>query len=1309
MFPYSTEYEAKQNVPIAAVATAYDHPDTGETLILQVNQVLWFGNTMPHTLLNPNQIRSYGYSLCDDPFDPNRPLGITTDDYFIPFEFNNGIVQITTRTPTQQELQECPYLELTDDAPWDPSSIRTPHSQKPGTNGRMLSAVSLSQTLRQTYPYEYDKVMNGISSIYTERGLYQGLLEQARVSVDTTSKDIVVSAATTGQRHEKVSADRLSENWGIDKDTARRTLKVTTQRGIRYAQHPLTRRYRTDMMQLRYRRLADTWYTDVMFPKVKSVNGDNTVSIMTNGSYVWAYPMRTKADVAVALNEFHQEVGIPRKIVFDGAAEQAGPNTDFMRLIRRNQVDWHVTEPYSPWQNKAEGAIRELKRNMRRLRIKKKIPRRLWNYLLRYTCDIMNLTAKGREGRTNHEMVTGETPDISEYTDFGFYDLVWFWDHPGDEDNPHIGRWLGPSHRIGSALCFYIIKGNGNVVSRSTVQHVTDADMMKEDVRRKVTDLDEGIQRVTEEEGHILETNDEEERRLIETQDDELQGIAPELPDEDQIEYTPDSNDPYVGAEVNMPFGSETMRAKVVKRLRGDDGRPIGRSHENPLLDTRMYEVEYADGQVREIQANLIAENMIAQTDSEGRHFLLLNTITGHEKDESAIKKEDGFVIGRSGNRIPKRTTRGWKFLVEWKDGSTQWVPLRELKDSNPVELAEYAVENGIADEPALSWWVKYTLRKRDRILAKVKTKYWRTSHKFGIELPKTVKEAYEIDRRTGTRHWTIAIEKEMRKIMELGAFEVWEDGMPIDLKTGNKKLPGFQQIQCHMIFDVKLDGSFTRKARFVANGNQTDAPSSLTYASVVSRESVRIALLYASLNDLSILGCDVSNAYLNAPCREKIWFIAGPEFGDDEGRVMLIRKALYGLKSSGASWRHMISQTLVDAGYQNTYADADVWRRRAAKPDGFEYYELVLVYTDDILCVSHQPQVTMDMLSQLYDLKDTVKPPQRYLGANIDRWTLPDGRDVWSMSGRDYLKNSIKTVKEMLKADGIQFPGGKRAERPYPKSYKPELDTTPELRDDLFSRYQQLIGILRWAVELGRIDIALEVSLLSSFLCMPREGHMNAVYNIFGYLDKHMEGANLVFDDKIPQVDESVFETVDWAESVYGDQHEELPPNMPEPLGNPVVVSCFVDANHAGDLITRRSHTGILLYVNNSPIVWFSKKQTTVESSTFGSEFVAARIAADIIEAIRYKLRMFGIPVEGPANLFCDNRSVVVNTSRPDSRLNKKHNAICFHRVREAAARKILRVGKEDTESNLADLLTKVLDTPRRFNLMKYIYPKGG
>jgi hypothetical protein len=149
------------------------------------------------------------------------------------------------------------------------------------------------------------------------------------------------------------------------------------------------------------------------------------------------------------------------------------------------------------------------------------------------------------------------------------------------------------------------------------------------------------------------------------------------------------------------------------------------------------------------------------------------------------------------------------------------------------------------------------------------------------------------------------------------------------------------------------------------------------------------------------------------------------------------------------------------------------------------------------------------------------------------------------------------------------------------------------------------------------------------------------------------------------------------------------------------VPIHVFVDANHAGNVVTRRSHTGILLFVQNSPILWLSRRQNTVETSTFGSKFVAMRTGRDLIIALRYKLRMFGVPIDGPAQVYCDNQGVVKNTSIPESVLSKKHNAINYHAVCEAAAAGVLQVHKEDTQTNLADLFTKVLPAERRKELI--------
>ena len=146
----------------------------------------------------------------------------------------------------------------------------------------------------------------------------------------------------------------------------------------------------------------------------------------------------------------------------------------------------------------------------------------------------------------------------------------------------------------------------------------------------------------------------------------------------------------------------------------------------------------------------------------------------------------------------------------------------------------------------------------------------------------------------------------------------------------------------------------------------------------------------------------------------------------------------------------------------------------------------------------------------------------------------------------------------------------------------------------------------------------------------------------------------------------------------------------MLEAISKCVVIKSYVDANHARNMANRRSHSGIIIYVNNSPIIWYSKPHNTFEASSFGSEFVAIRITTDLIETLRYKLTCFGIPVEVPAEVFRYNISVVKNSSIPTSALNKRHNSICYHRFREAQASGILRVGWIPGEFKMADFFTK-------------------
>ena len=149
--------------------------------------------------------------------------------------------------------------------------------------------------------------------------------------------------------------------------------------------------------------------------------------------------------------------------------------------------------------------------------------------------------------------------------------------------------------------------------------------------------------------------------------------------------------------------------------------------------------------------ANIIAEHIYAQLDDDGYTRMVMDEIVDHRSDETAVGRKDGTIKGPNGTTQPRKTTKGWDLCVKWKDGSTEWVPLKELKESNPIQLVEYARANQLENEPAFVWWVPWTIRKRNRILKAMKKQYFGTAQKHGMELPKTVARALEIDKETGT------------------------------------------------------------------------------------------------------------------------------------------------------------------------------------------------------------------------------------------------------------------------------------------------------------------------------------------------------------------------------------------------------------------------------------------------------------------------------------------------------------------------------------------------------------------------------
>ncbi len=309
--------------------------------------------------------------------------------------------------------------------------------------------------------------------------------------------------------------------------------------------------------------------------------------------------------------------------------------------------------------------------------------------------------------------------------------------------------------------------------------------------------------------------------------------------------------DALIKAEALLPNNDGTALACVVKYVVGPDGKLIGEYNDNPLLNSLFYECKFDDSTVKEYAANTIASNIFIQSDEDGFSVSILYHIVDHKSSEEAVKMADKYFCTSNGTKCMRQMAQGWKFLVKWSNGSRQRIDLNLLKESNPVQAAEYATSCNIAEEPAFAWWFPYLLRKQDAIVKAVNSCVCCTSHKYGIELPTSVNHAIDIDCKNKNIFWQDALKKEMGNVWI--AFKI--------LGPNKKAPPGWHKASRHIVFYVKMD--FTRKARWVKGGHKTSDSLTSSFAGIVSSNSIHISLTHAALLGLPVLGANIRNAYL--------------------------------------------------------------------------------------------------------------------------------------------------------------------------------------------------------------------------------------------------------------------------------------------------------------------------------------------------------------------------------------------------------------------------------------------------------------
>jgi hypothetical protein len=317
-------------------------------------------------------------------------------------------------------------------------------------------------------------------------------------------------------------------------------------------------------------------------------------------------------------------------------------------------------------------------------------------------------------------------------------------------------------------------------------------------------------------------------------------------------------------------------------------------------------------------------------------------------------------------------------------------------------------------------------------------------------------------------------------------------------------------------------------------------------------------------------------------------------------------------------------------------------------------------------------PRIFLDILESKYSFK--------LKGSGCDFFRDEDG--TLCMKPKKYISKMIQGYEQRF--------GSMPKRNAYSlleKGDHPELDTL-ELCDPIdVEKYQSLVGSLQWAVSLGRIDVTTAVMTLSSFCAVPRKGHLKRAKQVGSYVACFKE-STIRFRTLEPDYSDIPGISYDWIR--YDGAVEDIPDDAPEPLGKFVVTTMHVDANLCHDLITGKLVSGILPWVNGTPIDWFSKKQGAVETATYGSEFMAARLSVEQIKALRNTLRYLGVPLQQTSYMFGDNKLVVDSSMRIDAKRHKRHTTLSFHKVREAIAVGMVIFTHIMGALNPADILSK-------------------
>ena len=1174
---------------------------------------------------------------------------VTPDGWIIPLHVRNGLTYMDMRPPDDSEIESYPHVMFTSDSTWDPSVLDDE------TDLAVPNDNLVVDDFEQEFFFDARAACSSDTGEEAQRTIAKMLWDRREDAGEMSvldHEDTLDYLASErfydcyNQEVKRVEPDykRVQKCLGLATiDTIKKTFQATTQFARNVVRLPFKMHLKSRFPANSVPRRNEPVATDTVWSDVPAIDDGSTAAQVFVGRNTYVsdvYGCKTDAEFAGILEDNIRERGAMDVLISDGA--KAEISTKVVDILRMYRCGNYMSEPEHQHQNFAENRIRTLKDTSNRIMDRFGAPGYTWLLCIIYVASLLNhLANPNLDDLPPLTKMYGVTVDISAFLNFYFYQPVYYAvDNSWPSESPEkSGRWVGVAHNVGDALTYKILTDDTKkIIYRSAVRPRDDEDLVNNRLEPfGGSEIDKPVKSVIKSREYALP-----DVRAITFNPDELLGRTfLKQPTED----------------------GERLRARIVRKVIEMENNKEKIKFLVSLPDQDQDEI---------LSYNEIIDIIADQYDEEQNNpekVWLFKAITAHE--------------GPLSSRHPNYKGAKYNVLVQWEDGSVTREPLDIFAKDDPVSCAKYAKDNNLLDEPG---WKRFRhLAKNNKKLTRMINQARLTSirrgpvFKYGFEVPRGHTHAMKLDAENGNTLWRDSVVTELTQIQEYETFESKGKGAKVPI--------GYKQIRCHFVFDVKHDGR--HKARYVAGGHLTDPPLESVYSGVVSLRSLRLMIFIAELNGLELYAADVGNAYLEAKTREKVCIYAGPEFRDLglEGHLLIIVRALYGLKTSGARWHDRFADTLRGEGFEPCKADRDVWMRKNGN-----LYEYISVYVDDLACAMKDPAAFCELLKKKHGYKLKGDGPLKYhLGCDFGR--DPDG--TYYYGPYKYVDKMLDTYERLF---GEQ-PKGFTA--PLEKNDHPELDMSPEMDDKGRSIYMSLVGQCQWLITLGRFDIATAIMTLSRFRAAPREGHLKRLKRIYGYIKQYPKGAIRVRVG-LPEYSQLKQENYSWT-SIYGDMKEELPFDMPPPLGKPVITTTYVDANLYHDYLTGRSVTGALHLVNQTPIDWYCKRQATVETATYGSEFNAARTATEQVMDMRYTLRMLGVPVID-SYMFGDNKSVHTNSTVPHSQLNKRHNALAYHRVREAIAAGVLKFFHIDGKKNPADVLSKHCGHTEAWPHLKYL-----